>query len=77
MRPALITGKVTLNELTQDICQPLKTKPGAGWWAGFFVALAALALGVGLVAYQIKVGIGTWGLNKTIGWAFDITNFVI
>lgn len=76
MRPALITGKVTLNELTQDICQPLKTKPGAGWWAGFLVALAALALGVGLVAYQIKVGIGTWGLNKTIGWAFDITNFV-
>lgn len=76
MRPALITGKVTLNELTQDICQPLKTKPGTGWWVGFFVALAALALGVGLVAYQIKVGIGTWGLNKTIGWAFDITNFV-
>ena len=21
-------------------------------------------------------GIGTWGLNKTVGWAFDITNFV-
>ncbi|MCP5115546.1 MAG: polysulfide reductase NrfD, partial [bacterium] len=25
---------------------------------------------------QIATGIGTWGLNKTVGWAFDITNFV-
>ena len=23
-----------------------------------------------------NVGIGTWGLNKTVGWAWDITNFV-
>jgi molybdopterin-containing oxidoreductase family membrane subunit len=21
-------------------------------------------------------GIGMWGLNKTVGWAWDITNFV-
>ena len=24
----------------------------------------------------IRDRIGTWGLNKTVGWAFDITNFV-
>jgi molybdopterin-containing oxidoreductase family membrane subunit len=24
----------------------------------------------------VRTGIGTWGLNRTIGWAFDITNFV-
>ena len=28
------------------------------------------------VAYQVGTGIGTWGLNKTIGWSWDITNFV-
>ena len=27
-------------------------------------------------SYQIATGIGTWGLNRTVGWAFDITNFV-
>ena len=21
-------------------------------------------------------GVGVWGLNKTVGWAWDITNFV-
>jgi Ni/Fe-hydrogenase subunit HybB-like protein len=33
-------------------------------------------LGVACVAYQIATGIGTWGLNRTVGWGFDITNFV-
>ena len=28
------------------------------------------------MAYTIGTGIGTWGLNKTIDWAWDITNFV-
>jgi molybdopterin-containing oxidoreductase family membrane subunit len=28
------------------------------------------------VTQTLTNGIGTWGLNKTVGWAFDITNFV-
>jgi hypothetical protein len=24
--------------------------------------------------YTVSTGIGTWGLNKTVGWAWDITN---
>ena len=43
---------------------------------GFLAALAALAYGVWAVWYQIATGIGTWGLNRTVGWGFDITNFV-
>ena len=35
-----------------------------------------LLLGVVAVGYQVATGIGTWGLNRTVGWAFDITNFV-
>jgi len=35
-----------------------------------------LLLGVLATTYQVATGIGTWGLNKTVGWAFDITNFV-
>ncbi len=40
------------------------------------MAFAVLLLGVAAVTYQTFVGIGTWGLNRTVGWAFDITNFV-
>jgi molybdopterin-containing oxidoreductase family membrane subunit len=28
------------------------------------------------VAYLFAKGIGIWGLNNSVGWAFDITNFV-
>jgi molybdopterin-containing oxidoreductase family membrane subunit len=28
------------------------------------------------MAYTIGTGIGAWGLNKTVDWAWDITNFV-
>ncbi len=27
-------------------------------------------------AYQISTGVGVWGLNSPVGWAWDITNFV-
>ena len=56
--------------------RPLNTRPGLGWLACFLVALAALSIGAACVTYQIRTGIGTWGLNRTVGWAFDITNFV-
>jgi molybdopterin-containing oxidoreductase family membrane subunit len=74
-REALIQGR-SLSQVTEDICRPLDGRPTLLWWAGFLPALALLALGVAAVGYQIATGIGTWGLNRTIGWAFDITNFV-
>src|SRR5450756_2062038 len=51
-------------------------RPSALWWAGFLVSFSLLAIGVAAVTYQVATGIGTWGLNNTVGWAFDITNFV-
>jgi len=46
------------------------------WYGAFALAVTALLIGIATVSYQIKTGIGTWGLNKTVGWAWDITNFV-
>ena len=28
------------------------------------------------IGYQISTGVGVWGLNSPVGWAWDITNFV-
>ncbi len=74
-RTPLIVGK-RLSEVTEDVCRPLDTRPTALWWAGFVFSLALLGLGTAAIAYQVATGIGTWGLNRTVGWAFDITNFV-
>ena len=76
LRPPLISGDKTLGDVTRDICAPMDRQPSALWWWAFIASVMALILGVVTVWYQIATGIGTWGLNKTVGWAFDITNFV-
>jgi molybdopterin-containing oxidoreductase family membrane subunit len=76
LRQPLVAGDKTPAQVTQDVCAPLERRAGALWWLAFLAALALLALGVAAVSYQLATGIGTWGLNRTVGWAFDITNFV-
>ena len=76
LRQPLIDGDKTLAQITNDVCGPLEGKPTKWWWLGFGISSLVLLQGVAVVAYQILTGIGTWGLNKTVGWAFDITNFV-
>jgi Ni/Fe-hydrogenase subunit HybB-like protein len=72
----LVLGNKSLAQVTDDVCNPLDRKTSTLWWCAFSISSAALLLGFVTVAYQISTGIGTWGLNRTVGWAFDITNFV-
>jgi molybdopterin-containing oxidoreductase family membrane subunit len=72
----LITGAKTLGQVTADICAPLKGRGLGLWWLAFLPSVGLLLLGVTAVVYLVATGIGTWGLNRTVGWAFDITNFV-
>src|SRR5262252_6344839 len=55
---------------------PLERKPTRGWWICFLVSLSMLGLLGVSVAWLFWEGIGIWGLNNPVGWAFDITNFV-
>ncbi len=73
---ALIAGHKTPGQVTAEICAPLERRASGWWWLAFVPACCVLLLGVAAVSYQISVGIGTWGLNRTVGWAFDIANFV-
>lgn len=76
LRPPLIEGDKTPAQVTQDVCAPMEARPSALWWAALVVSASLLVLGVVSIAYEIATGIGTWGESRTIGWAFDITNFV-
>ncbi|MEW6071651.1 MAG: hypothetical protein AB1726_03515 [Planctomycetota bacterium] len=75
-RAPLIGGRKSVGQVTRDICLLLEERPRTRWWIAFALAATALLGGAAAVLYQISVGIGTWGLNNTVGWAFDITNFV-
>ncbi len=76
LRSPLILGNKTLSQVTDDVARPLEQGPGRLWWYAFLVSVMMLCVGAVAVTYQIMTGIGTWGLNNTVGWAFDITNFV-
>ena len=76
LRPALITGDKTMHQITEDICRPIEGKANKYWWMAFTVSCAALLWWIICIGYTFGTGIGVWGLNKTVGWAWDITNFV-
>ena len=75
-REPLILGKKTYHDITVDIARPVETRASRRWWVAFTIALIAFLWGIGSIAYLLGTGIGTWGLNKNIMWAWDITNFV-
>ncbi|MBW3468943.1 NrfD/PsrC family molybdoenzyme membrane anchor subunit [Arthrospiribacter ruber] len=76
VREPLITGGKTLKDVTHDISRQVEGKPSMLWLLALLVSVGALALGFIALAATLWEGIGMWGLNKTIGWAWDITNFV-
>ena len=76
LREPLIDGNKSLGQITDDICRPFEGKPTYLWYAGLGISLTFLTLGMAAIGYQVWTGVGTWGLNPTVGWAFDITNFV-
>jgi Ni/Fe-hydrogenase subunit HybB-like protein len=71
-----IEGTPSLHRITTDIARPLEARPGRGWWICFAIAGAAVLNLLAMVGYLFAKGIGIWGLNNAVGWAFDITNFV-
>ena len=47
-----------------------------GFVAGFLAASALTLLFLIAIGYLLAVGVGVWGVNQPVAWAFAITNFV-
>jgi Ni/Fe-hydrogenase subunit HybB-like protein len=65
---ATVTDKISSVVLTRGTTK--------GWIAGFAVSFTLLMLFNVAVSYLIYKGVGIWGINIPIAWAFAITNFV-
>ena len=76
IREPLIKGNKTYSQITKDIAAPIEGKPGKYWYMGLTISLSAMFFGLAMMAWTVWEGIGTWGLNRTIGWGWGITNFV-
>ena len=76
IREPLVLGEKSYHDISVDVGAPVLGKANKSWWIVFTIALIAFLWGLGCIIYTVSTGIGVWGLNKTIGWAWDITNFV-
>ena len=76
IREPLVLGEKSYHDISVDVAAPVLGKANKSWWIVFTIALVAFLWGLGCIIYTVSTGIGVWGLNKTVGWAWDITNFV-
>jgi Ni/Fe-hydrogenase subunit HybB-like protein len=75
--PRIIGPGHTFATVTDKIASlVLQKKTPLGWFVGFAVAFGLLQLLLVSVALLLARGVGIWGLNIPVGWAFAIINFV-
>jgi molybdopterin-containing oxidoreductase family membrane subunit len=67
--------KKSEEQVQKDLLRPL-FEASAGYWMAVAAAASLVLAGVGALLYGFYNGIGVWGLNSPVFWAFDITNFV-
>jgi molybdopterin-containing oxidoreductase family membrane subunit len=61
--------------LTTQILTP-NWQPSRGWWPLFLISGALSVLFLVGIAVTFTRGIGSWGNNIPVGWAYGITDFV-
>ncbi|HEY5469965.1 MAG TPA: NrfD/PsrC family molybdoenzyme membrane anchor subunit [Bacteroidales bacterium] len=76
LRAPLIEGRKTYQSITSDIINPMIQKAGKFWYLGMTISTLAMLFGLYMIFWTVWQGIGTWGENRTVGWAFEITTFV-
>ena len=76
IRPPLVTGNKTYHQITEDLISPTERVPSKAWIIGFILSVSVFSVGAFCILWTIWNGIGTWDLNRTVNWGWDITNFV-
>jgi molybdopterin-containing oxidoreductase family membrane subunit len=76
-RAPLVLGGHDYTSVTQVVCDVAEApKPPLAWYIAFTISTSATALFLGLAGYLVSKGIGVWGNNAPVFWAWDIVNFV-
>src|SRR5258706_195700 len=79
VNPPLVQGNPSLHDLTDKISGIVEgdvIKTPTKYWIVLGITSSIVVLLLAMLTYLVATGIGVWGNNKPIGWAWDITNFV-
>jgi Ni/Fe-hydrogenase subunit HybB-like protein len=73
---SFIDPRMTFGEISDAVCTVTETKAPKGWWVAFLIAVTFAGILVTSIGYLFWEGVGSWGNNSPVYWAWDITNFV-
>ena len=72
----LTADGVTFKSISETVCRVTENKAPRGWWIGFLLAVSFTGVMGAAIGYLFWTGVGVWGNNAPVYWAWDITNFV-
>jgi len=75
-RAKLVLGNNTFASISEKVSIIAEAKTPKGWFALFGVAVTLAGVWLASVGYLVWEGLGIWGLNQPVEWAWDITGFV-
>lgn len=73
---SVLEGRPTLESIQDVISRPLDEKINYKFYIALGITLTMLAIGAVCLGLTFYHGIGMWGNNIPVSWAFDIINFV-
>ena len=73
----LVVPRHNYTTVTEKITdEVLVRKVSPTWLLGFALMFGLMMVLLGAVSYLFAKGVGIWGINIPVGWAFAIVNFV-
>jgi len=75
-RRPLVGSKRSYSWITEKFSRIVEQKAPFWWWVAVLITGLIASLVPLTLAYQVSTGVGVWGLNSPVFWAWDITNFV-
>ena len=74
--PLILGDEISYHKITEDIARPIEGRANKYWYIVFTLSALLFLWGICCLCYTIGTGIGVWGSNNGVDWAWDITNFV-
>ncbi|HOQ47221.1 MAG TPA: polysulfide reductase NrfD [Bryobacteraceae bacterium] len=72
----LVVGEPSYSDVTESVSRIVENKMPRAWYIAFGVTATLTGVLLAMLAYLVTTGIGVWGNNQPVGWAFEITDFV-
>ncbi len=76
VRPPLVKNSREIGWISNYVSSIVESKTPVWWWLSILITAPMTLMCFAMLIYLIATGVGVWGNNHPVGWAWDITNFV-